>query len=303
MLGQGLVAIQVSLVIAALWLGYGMGSTLIQGSDTPDIALPPLEAQEREALTLEAYRVITTRDLFRTAKLPEPVAPPEVKIGKSAFAVRLIGTAASPDEVDESVAILESKVSGNKMVVRVGDPLFGATVNAIDRSRVVVMNKGKLEEIVPPQAPTPGGPKASPKRPTRQRIGSLASAARNRRAGARRKPKPPAIPTVKKSPPKKPVAEGLLGRGGLLSQARLVRLPAEEGSPGAYSITRLRKGGSAEKAGFQNGDVLISLNGVQLLDAASTLQQIREVNLSTGIQVVVDRDGERVMIELGPEDL
>ena len=164
MLGQALVAIQVGLVIAALWLGYGMGRTLVQGSDTPDIALPPLENQAREEQTLEAYRVITSRDLFHTAQEPAPVAPPPVKISKSAFAVRLVGTATSPDEIDESLAILESKVSGKKMVVRVGDPLFGATVDSIDRSRVVVMNKGKLEEIVPPENPKAAASKARPKR-------------------------------------------------------------------------------------------------------------------------------------------
>ena len=78
---------------------------------------------------------------------------------------------------------------------------------------------------------------------------------------------------------------------------------AHDDSPGAYSVTRLRKGSSAEKAGFQNGDVLISLNGVELSDAASTLQQMRNADLSEGILVEVDRDGERVTIELGPEDL
>lgn len=298
MLGQALVAIQVGLVIAALWLGYGMGRTLVQGSDTPDIALPPLENQAREEQTLEAYRVITSRDLFHTAQEPAPVAPPPVKISKSAFAVRLVGTATSPDEIDESLAILESKVSGKKMVVRVGDPLFGATVDSIDRSRVVVMNKGKLEEIVPPENPKAAASKARPKR---QRIGSLAAAARAKRA---RKPVPaPAVPTVAKSPPRARLPAGLLGQGGLLSQARLVRLPGGDDSPGAYSVTRLRKGSSAEKAGFQNGDVLISLNGVELSDAASTLQQMRNADLSVGILVEVDRDGERVTIELGPEDL
>ena len=300
MLGQALVAVQVSLVIAALWLGYDMGSSLLQRSDTPDIAVRPLDPQEREELTLEAYNAISQRDLFQTAKQPEPVIQPTVKIEKSAFAVRLIGTAASPDEAKESVAILESKVSGNKMVVRVGDPLFGATVNSIDRSRVVVMNKGQLEEIVPPEAPKVGGAKPTAKR---QRLGSLAAAARAKRARKNKTLNRVVPPTAKKRTPTPPAASGLLGRGGLLSQARLVRLPKTEDTPGAYSVTRLRKGGSAEKAGFQNGDVLVALNGIALTDAASTLEQIRDVDVSGGVQVEVDRNGERVTIDLGPEDL
>lgn len=298
MLGQALVALQVSLVLAALWLGYGLTSTLVRAVETTDVKLPPIEAPEHPSQTLEAYGLISDRDLFHTAQAPAPVVQPTVEIKKSAFAVKLIGTAASPNEDNASVAILESNVSGNKMVVRVGDPLFGATVDSIDRKRVVVKNQGRLEEIVPPEKGKPGKPRAKGKGKRRQ-LGALAAAA----AKARRNRAQSIAPRGPKAVPAKRAPVGLLSTGGLLSQVRLSRVPDGSDSPGAYSVSRLRKGGAAHKAGFEDGDVLVSLNGIELSDAVSTLREIRDADVAETILVEVDRNGQRLTIELEPEDL
>ena len=81
------------------------------------------------------------------------------------------------------------------------------------------------------------------------------------------------------------------------------RVPDGANGSGAYSVTRLRKGGMAEKLGFQEGDVLVSLNGNPLSDAAKTLQQLRDADMSKPLEFEVDREGERLTIDVSPEDL
>ena len=295
MIAQALIGIQGLLLLSIAYFGYQLVTTLLISPSAPEIRVPEAHRTEPGNRAFERYIIIGERDLFNTAESAEPPSPSLEKIETSKFAVQLIVTLASPDEPEESVAMLESTISGAKMVVRVGDDLFGATVERIERNRVVVLNEDQLEEIVPRErdARLAGPGRNGGKTARKVRPGRRTGAAR-----ARRSRQSQSI-SERLRQISKPRGSGLLGPGGILSQARLVRVPSEDGGR-ALSLTKIQNGSALEAAGFQDGDVQLSVNGTDLGDGAAGLRALRDIDTAERVSVEVNRGGETLTFELGP---
>jgi general secretion pathway protein C len=149
-----------------------------------------------------------------------------------------------------------SEAGGTPRAVRVGEALGGATIESIQRDRIIVANGGRLEFLAMPDpaAPPAGAPGATP---------APASAVTGQ-------PAPPAQP----APPPANAAAGLL--------SRLQATPTD----GGYRI------GAAGVPGMQPGDVVQSVNGQALGRGASDQAAFAAAQASGTAQIQVLRDGK-----------
>jgi hypothetical protein len=179
--------VQVSLGALAAYLVYGAVAPLVGETSVPEAVIPDVAPVSEQAIERGRYDVITERNLFRTpeaAPPPEPEAPPEEAIEESALKLTLLGTAVfgSPDR---SSAVVTRTGSGEVQVVRVGDAIEGATLERIERRRLVLRNRGKLEQITlddqKPSATAAHAQAAS----TRERVEKARERALARRQAAR----------------------------------------------------------------------------------------------------------------------
>ena len=145
--------------------------------------------------------------------------------------------------------------------VKVGDSVGGATVQAIGRDRIILLNGGRSEYLAMPDpfaVPVqPGAPVVSPV------------------AGAGTPGLPPAVSPIA-SPPPSPSA--LLERFNATPTAEGLRIGA--GAPG----------------GLRQGDVIQSLNGQSLADPATAQNAFAAAQASGAARVDIVRNGQRVTL-------
>lgn len=179
MLATGLRAIQVTLLAACAYLLYLSLSPLVGAAPIPETRVPELPPATSPARDFPRYQIIADRNLFQT---PEgaTAAPTEAELEESKLRLRLRGTtAAVPASL--SVATVEDVAKRETLSLRVDDWVSGAQVVRIERGRIVVDNRGTLEQLTLEEAEKTT-PKTRAPRTTRE---SRAASVRSRTANAR----------------------------------------------------------------------------------------------------------------------
>lgn len=159
MVEAGIRCIQGIMLVVCGYLVYLTGAPLVRAMEQPSVAmLDPVTAAGETAYALPRYRIIGERNLFATP-VSSVLVPVEQVFEESKLDVTLLGTLASqPAEL--SVALLQ--IGMERQLARIGERVQGARVERIERRRVVVENRGKLESIsmAEPEAVSgPGGPR------------------------------------------------------------------------------------------------------------------------------------------------
>jgi type II secretion system protein C len=233
--------------------------------------------------------------------------PVEEKVEESTLRVRLIGTAAASDP-RRSIAVIQEEGAQKTLVIRPDQPLSqpGVRVVRVERKRVVVDNRGRLEEILFEENGAPG---ASSSVGATRSNGSRVPAAR----AAPRAPVPraagPSRPRdlgqraqeVAPQPPAAARPESPERATSILTQARIVPRYAEGGRMSGLEVTSIRSGSVLAAAGFQEGDLVVAVNGVELSDAAEGLKTLRDAGAAERFAVDVERAAGRVQLEYAAE--
>ena len=190
MLAQGLRAIQIVLLAACAYLLYLSLSPLVGAAPIPETSVPRLDTPAQSAQDYPRYQIIADRNLFRTPDVATAAVLVEEKLEESTLKLRLIGTTAGVP-ASLSVATVEDERKHETSSLRVEDMVSGARVVRIERKRVVLDNRGKLEQLTldekarraaPP--PTRGRGRAAASR-ANPRATRAARAGRPRRAASR----------------------------------------------------------------------------------------------------------------------
>ena len=253
------------------------------------------------------YRPIGERGLFRRAgsdseDLPPP-EPLEEELVESQLRIRLLGTIASTVP-EMSVAAVENQNTRTKLFVRPGDELAaGARVVRIERKLLVLENRGQLEKISLDEEKNGGsaGRKAQAPKGRKNRAGSPA-ARRSRR-------KPPGfleggVSMSERIQLLREVSEQKRGAAraqSILTQARIVPRYGEDGVLTGLQLSAIRPESLLEAAGFQNGDLVIEVNGTELSDPSQGLKVFRELESAERFEVDVEREGQILTIEYEAE--
>jgi general secretion pathway protein C len=246
--------------------------------------------------------IILKRNLFNASLLAPavPVDEPIEDLEATRLPLRLLGTAAStPAEL--SWAAVEDEEERRTVIVRVRDPIHKATVQRIERRRIVLSEKGVLRELVLDDESA--APRPEP--PVRGRAGL---ARRNTRA----RPRPP-TPTAARERVEKlaedrfqmereDVDDMMRNPANLFSQARI--LPKyEEGEMVGLQINAIKPGSFFEEVGIQSGDVVTKLNGVAIDSPQESARILAEFSQADKFTIDVNRgDGTTDTLEFNLEE-
>ena len=141
---------------------------------------------------------------------------------------------------------------------------------------VVLVPKTKREAMVMPM------PKAKPTAPNPHDAKPAAPVATKPAANV------PAVPT--------PPAAAATDTEGL--RPALGFMPEYNEEAGGVVVGALREGGPAEKAGMEQGDVIVMLNGTKVADVASYQEVLDELKIGKQVPVRVKRDGAEVELQV-----
>jgi type II secretion system protein C len=311
LLQHGLLAVQALIVVACLYLVYGMVMEVIGGASVPALTLPPIEAPSVIDRPPQRYDVIGARNLFNTLALAPPEPEPELaeEIAESQLRVTLIGTAAAmPQEL--SVAAVETS-SRERIQVRVGDQLEGRKVVGIERKRLILEFRGQLEAIEMDEEAPQGGPGPTAPAGLRARTATAARTPsraprtpRTPRAATRlserlRKLGTPTRALSGPPPAREPPAEKRVE--GLLEQSRVQPVYNEEGESTGLEVNWVKPQSSLSELGVQVGDTIQFVNGVRIGSPEEGMRMLRQLGSDAPIQIELDRKGEPITIEYTPE--
>ena len=188
--------------------------------------------------------------------------------------LRLLGTAAATRE-ERSRAAIEDEKTRKHMIVAVGDRLEGharVRVTRIERTRVILDNAGRPEELALHEDQPRGPRNARSSRKSQQ---------------ARRKPRPTREESLNAR------LDALSGKDGqgisrILSSARIVPF-YDEGEMRGMKVDAIKADSLFEKIGFQNGDIITEVNGIVIDRIESTNAIFDEFATADAIETAVLR--------------
>ena len=287
MLRNGLLILNTLAVVACGYLGASIVRTLISTPPAVAVELPtpaPLEPSDRSS---SQYRAIGKRGLFQAgAEEAPPPEPREEDLVESQLRIRLHGTVASQGS-DSSVAIVEDQNTREKLFVRPGDRLAGATVVSIEQKLIVIENKGQLEKISFEENEPAPPPKRAPGKKARGRGKTVKNKARSSMADRVRLLKE--VTEQSSAQPNR--------RQSILTQARIVPRYGEAGVLSGLQLSAIRPESLLEEAGFVNGDLVVNVNGTELSDPSQGLKVFRELESAERFVVDVERQGRLITLE------
>jgi general secretion pathway protein C len=259
-------ALQIALGIACLAVVYTGLAPVLRAGPVVAAEIPPIEIPAPKDSSLERYRVIGTRNLFRTRATEQPVEAVSEDLKESALRLKLCGTyAAQPS--DRSVACIDDQGTQKRRAFRVGQEVSpGVRLIAVERRRAVIDNRGAREQLSMEEAPAAGAvapgkavaPRAAPAgAPPRAapRISDRLRQLRDRAPAATAPPAPPAPTKLQNA----------------LDGAQFTPVYDDAGSFGGVKLSGIRPTGPF--AGMPENTVCFEVNGntldgVQALPAA-----------------------------------
>lgn len=237
-----------------------------------------------------APSAILERNLFGAQLAGEAQAAlnPEEPVAATKLPLKLLGTAAATDERRSRAAIQDEK-SQKHLVVGVGDELAGhprVTVRVIERTRVILDNAGRAEELVLHE-------------------GQLALAAQRGpqvRRGARRAVAPgdqQAALNQRLQTLNGPDGQGI---SQILSSARIVPQYAE-GQMQGMLVDSIKADSMFQKVGLQNGDVITEVNGIMIDRPEATSAVFDQFATAETIEIAALRGGAAVRLSATAAEL
>jgi type II secretion system protein C len=256
-------ALQIALGIACLAVVYSAVAPIVGAAAIPTPHLPPVEPPPPHDAEFSKYDVIANRNLFH-AKTAE-ATPADEPLKESELRLKLCGTFAASNP-EHSVACIDDQTAQKKRAYRVHESITdGVKLMSVERRRVVIDNRGALEQLSMEEDKTAGAiVPGAPKRP--------AAAA------------PPApAPTAKVSDRLKDLKEQQRLNDvvrpklqDVLNSAQLSPVYNEQGQFGGMKLTNIRPGGAF--TGMAENSVCFELNGNKL----DGVQQLPQALLSMG---------------------
>ena len=258
LLNSGLRIVQGVLLLTCVYLVYAGLAPAMSNAPLEPARIPTVEEPKSGRHPWSHYRIIGERNLFRNATTG-PIAParPE-EIAESKLRMKLHATISGDGS---SLATLEDLSTHERFYVKPGDAVGNATVEWIERRKVVIRNQGKREAITMDDETAAS---AAPQRARTRRALSRSRPARSRAQRGRER----LLQRLGGRAPAQAVAPASASPS-LIEQATFRPAFNEAGEVEGLLVENLRPGSALAAAGLSNGAVCSSLNGVSLTDIES----------------------------------
>lgn len=229
--------------------------------------LEPVETHpvQKETKPFSYYSIIGERDIFNMPPPPAPKTseilnnkPKEIPVTK--LNLGLLGTVTSKNK-KASYAIIENRATREENIYRIGDIIeMDVSVIDIERNKVIINNKGYIETLVAfadgkidnntPSAPQPLPPLAG----YRPEMDALY----NKSKGHIEQISPNQWRVSREE------INNVLGNVNQIMSQALLRPYFEEGKPAGFRVSQIMRGSILEDIGIANGDVIKSVNGMNI---------------------------------------
>ena len=227
-----------------------------------------------------------------------PSARAEEEISASRANVNLVGTVVRQDAA-RSFAVLEE--GGNSRVVKIGGDVGGARLERVERDGILLRRAGRLERIMlASYSRSASSVPASAEEPADSSASAAGARARPgaREARARASASRPAAVLAAKG--KRASALDPALAQSLARQARFVPQVGEEGLIRGIALLDVQPDSALARAGFQNGDLLVSINGVSVENTAAAYDALNRADPNQGGPIGILRGGRPQTIVIAP---
>jgi general secretion pathway protein C len=264
-----------------------LAATLLSSPDeTGEVAAPPPVA----ARSWEERESILSRNLFKSSTVESAVSVEPVEdIEPTRLPLTLLGTAAA-ENPRLAWAAIEDRDKRETVVVGIGDRVAGkAAVQRIERRRVILLENGSPRELTLDEDDEE---RAKPRTTARARPSRSRASRREarQRASERRAIERRAV-VAEREP-----NEALRDPANIFSQARI--LPKwEDGEMLGVELAAIKNGSLLQDAGFQNGDVIVEMNGIPVDSPEQSAKLMKEFSSARSISATVNRRGQDVTLQ------
>ncbi len=253
LLHSGLRIAQVILLLTCAYLVYAGLAPAMSSAPIEPARIPDVEEPKAGRHAWSHYRIIGDRNLFRNATTG-PIAPVwREDIAESQLRMKLHATISGDGT---SLATLEDLSTHERFYVKPGDAIGNATVEWIERRKVVIRNQGKREAITMDEETAAS---ATPRRAPTQRASSRSRPARSRAQRGRER----LLQRLGRRAPPQAVAPAPAGQS-LIEQATFRSAFDEVGEVEGLLVESIRPGSPLAATGLSDGAVCSSVNGVSL---------------------------------------
>lgn len=261
------------------------------------------------ASSWEERQVIVRRNLFHssdlTPKPPEPEPIPDI-LEETELPLKLKGTIAS-ENPDLALAVIEELDSRSKesKTFQVGESIQGAELLAIERGRVVLLEKGVRRSL---SLDEDDDPLASFGRSIRPSVRSARTSSRARRSTpssssrTRRSARKSMADRVKQLAADRfevepdAVQDALNNPASLYTQARILPKIGENGEFSGIEISAIKPGSVFEQVGIEDGDVITAIGGEKISDVGQSSGLLSSLTDGESIELtILTPDGEKVI--------
>lgn len=217
---------------------------------------------------------------------PEPAPEPEKTTLPIAILAIMYAPPAkgSPVQSKWSIAILrdtEFKFSGPYAL---GDHIHGAKVIAIEESRIYFDNAGKTEYLDLIDKPAPPKPVAA----------AEASAAGGTDPLSIEMDRGIKKLNENKYEIQRSTLESVLGNMSLLSRSARIVPEMRDGKAAGFRLYSVKSDGPFAKIGMQNGDIISSINGMEITSPEKALEVYSKLKSASHLSLGMERNGQKV---------
>jgi general secretion pathway protein C len=220
-------------------------------------------------------RYLGLPDKVREDVIPPPGTPGDGPV-PTTLPLKLLGTLVSLHP-SASIASVYEGTARRTLSVWTGAELQGAQVVAIERTRVLLLNAGRLEFVSKDSEQGTPGKEPPPAAPPTQPNTSASPGVSVRQVG-------PGSYEVSRQE----LDVALANPNQLLMQARVI--PSHQG----FKMFSIRPDSLYARIGLQNGDVLQRINGLSLNNVQDGLEAFHKLRESSRIELQVERNGQPV---------
>ncbi|NOJ80355.1 general secretion pathway protein GspC [Myxococcus xanthus] len=245
-------------------------------------------SQPRRTETAMAMLDLDRLSRLTGIKLPEPEpevqepggasaeVDPNAAPVKSGLRVKLLGTLVASNP-DWSFASIQDMTTQRSQTYMVGNSLQGATVENIERERVIIINGGRREYI-------DGNPGDGAFVPPSPPVAQANTAPPSDGSGIR------ATSENEYEVPRAEIDKTLNNLNNVAMQARIV--PAfKDGQAVGFKLFSIRPDSIYSKIGVQNGDVIRRINGFDLNSPEKALEVYSKMKDAARIEIEIERNG------------
>ena len=203
------------------------------------------------------------------------------------LAVLAVMYAPPPNGMRWSVAVMrdtEAKVTG---AFAVGGKIHGATVIEILETRIYLDNDGKTEylDLFEPPAPPAPPPSAAPV-PNKDTDPFAAELAKGIKKLAENKYEL-----------QRNTLESVLGNINLLSRSARIVPEMKDGKAAGFRLFAVRPDGPFAMIGMQNGDIISSINGLEITSPEKALEVYAKLKSASHLSLGMERNGQKITKE------